>query len=118
VEYPNISKQPIRYDKMWAPGLFQEVDCRISLGTLKRTNFKGELLTSTSLKNLYSLFRQAKYKTRSSNSRGLLHRLSVPATLQDVYFLISYFLISYLFDGAVIDADQRLVSSNWQPERG
>jgi Domain of unknown function (DUF362) len=113
VEYPNISKQPIRYEKMWAPALLQEVDCRISLGTLKRTNLKGELLISASLKNLYGLFPRAKYKARSSNSRGQLHRPSVPAILQDVYFSIGH-----LFDGAVVDADQRLVSPDWQPDRG
>jgi hypothetical protein len=112
-EYLNISKQPIRYDKMWAPALLQEVDCRISLGTLKRTNLKGELLISASLKNLYGLFPRAKYKARSSNSRGQLHRPSVPAILQDVYFSIGH-----LFDGAVIDANQRLVSPDWQPDRG
>jgi Domain of unknown function (DUF362) len=113
VEYPNISKQPIRYETMWAPALLQEVDCRISLGTLKRTNLKGEVLISASLKNLYGLFPRAKYKARSSNSRGQLHRPSVPAILQDVYFSIGH-----LFDGAVVDANQRLVSPDWQPDRG
>jgi Domain of unknown function (DUF362) len=112
-EYPNTSKQPIRYETMWAPALLQEVDCRISLGTLKRTNLKGEVLISASLKNLYGLFPRAKYKARSSNSRGQLHRPSVPAILQDVYFSIGH-----LFDGAVIDANQRLVSPDWQPDRG
>jgi Domain of unknown function (DUF362) len=112
-EYPNISKQPVRYATMWAPTLLQEVDCRISLGTLKRTNLKGEILISASLKNLYGLFPRTKYKARSSNSRGQLHRPNVPAILQDVYFSIGH-----LFDGAVVDADKRLISSNWQPDRG
>jgi hypothetical protein len=113
IEYPNTSKEPIRYATMWAPAILQEVDCRISLGTLKRTNLKGEILISASLKNLYGLFPRAKYKARSSNSRGQLHRPSVPAILQDVYFSIGY-----LFDGAVVDANQRLISPDWQPDRG
>jgi hypothetical protein len=112
-EYSNIAKEPVRYSTMWAPTLLQEVDCRISLGTLKRTNLKGEALISASLKNLYGLFPRAKYKARSSNSRGQLHRPSVPAILHDVYFTIGH-----LFDGAVVDADRRLVSSDWQPDRG
>jgi uncharacterized protein (DUF362 family) len=113
MEYSNISTQPVRYASMWAPALLQEVDCRISLGTLKRTNLKGEVLISASLKNLYGLFPRAKYKARSSNSRGQLHRPSVPAILQDVYFSIGH-----LFDGAVVDANQRLISKDWQPDRG
>jgi Domain of unknown function (DUF362) len=113
IEYPNISKQPVRYATMWAPALLQEVDCRISLGTLKRTNLKGEVLISASLKNLYGLFPRTKYKARSSNSRGQLHRPSVPAILHDVYFSIGR-----LFDGAVVDANQRLISRDWQPDRG
>jgi Domain of unknown function (DUF362) len=113
IEYPNTSRQPVRYASMWAPALLQEVDCRISLGTLKRTNLKGELLISASLKNLYGLFPRTKYKARSSNSRGQLHRPNVPAILHDVYFSIGH-----LFDGAVVDAGQRLISSDWQPDRG
>jgi Domain of unknown function (DUF362) len=113
VEYSNISKKPVRFQQMWAPALLQEVDCRISLGTLKRTNLKGETLISASLKNLYGLFPRAKYKARSSNSRGQLHRPSVPAILEDVYFSIGH-----LFDAAVVDADLRLISRDWQPDKG
>lgn len=113
IEYPNIALQPVRFQQMWAPALLQEVDCRISLGTLKRTNLQGETLISASLKNLYGLFPRAKYKARSSNSRGQLHRPSVPKILQDVYFSIGH-----LFDGAVVDADLRLISRDWQPDRG
>jgi Domain of unknown function (DUF362) len=113
IEYPNTSKQPVRFQQMWAPALLQEVDCRISLGTLKRTNLKGETLISASLKNLYGLFPRAKYKARSSNSRGQLHRPSVPAILEDVYFSIGH-----LFDAAVVDADLRLISRDWQPDKG
>jgi Domain of unknown function (DUF362) len=113
IEYPNIAAQPVRYNSMWAPALLQEVDCRISLGTLKRTNLKGEVLISASLKNLYGLFPRAKYKARSGNSRGQLHRPSVPAILQDVYFSIGR-----LFDAGVVDAAQRLISADWQPDRG
>lgn len=113
IEYPNLSPQPVRFATMWAPALLQEVDCRISLGTLKRTILKDEVLISASLKNLYGLFPRQRYKARSSNSRGQLHRPSVPLVLQDVYFSIGH-----LFDGGVIDADLRLLSKDWQPDRG
>jgi uncharacterized protein (DUF362 family) len=113
IEYPNLSPQPVRFATMWAPALLQEVDCRISLGTLKRTILKDEALISAALKNLYGLFPRSKYKARSSNSRGQLHRPSVPLVLQDVYFSIGH-----LFDGGVIDADLRLLSKDWQPDRG
>jgi hypothetical protein len=33
--------------------------------------------------------------------------------LQDVYFTIGH-----LFDGAVIDADERLISRDWKPDKG
>jgi Domain of unknown function (DUF362) len=113
VEYPNRSPEPARFKTMWAPKLLQEVDCRISLGTFKRTILKDEVLISASLKNLYGLFPRSHYKARSVNSRGQLHRPSVPMVLQDVYFTIGH-----LFDGAVIDADQRLVSRDWKPDKG
>jgi uncharacterized protein (DUF362 family) len=113
VEYSNTAAQPVRFAKMWAPALLQEVDCRISLGTLKRTILKDEVLISAALKNLYGLLPRAKYKARSANSRGQLHRPSVPMVLQDVYFSIGH-----LFDGGVIDADWRLLSKDWQPDRG
>ena len=70
-------------------------------------------MISASLKNLYGLFPRSHYKARSANSRGQLHRPSVPLVLQDVYFTIGH-----LFDGAVIDADQRLISPDWKPDRG
>ncbi len=113
VEYENRSPAPARFKSMWAPKLLQEVDCRISLGTFKRTILKDEVLISASLKNLYGLFPRSKYKARSANSRGQLHRPSVPLVLQDVYFTIGH-----LFDGAVIDADQRLISRDWKPDKG
>jgi Domain of unknown function (DUF362) len=113
IEYPNRSPASARFKTMWAPKLLQEVDCRISLGTFKRTILKDEVLISASLKNLYGLFPRSKYKARSANSRGQLHRPSVPLVLQDVYFTIGH-----LFDGAVIDADQRLISRDWKPDKG
>jgi Domain of unknown function (DUF362) len=113
VEYPNRSAQPVRFSSMWAPALLQQVDCRISVGTFKRTILKDQPLISASLKNLYGLFPRAKYKARSANSRGQLHRPSVPEVLQDVYGCIGH-----LFDGAVVDADQRLVSRDWKPDKG
>jgi hypothetical protein len=113
IEYPNLSPKPVRFETMWAPALLQEIDCRISVGTFKRTILKDEPLISASLKNLYGLFPRSHYKARSANSRGQLHRPSVPQVLQDVYFCIGH-----LFDGAVIDAHQRLLSPSWQPDKG
>jgi uncharacterized protein (DUF362 family) len=113
VEYANRAPYPQRFKSMWAPKLLQEVDCRISIGTFKRTILKDEPLISASLKNLYGLFPRAKYKARSANSRGQLHRPSVPQVLEDVYGCIGH-----LFDGAVVDANQRLLSKDWKPDKG
>ncbi|WP_404787354.1 DUF362 domain-containing protein [Altericista sp. CCNU0014] len=112
-EYPNRSPQPVRFQSMFAPALLAEVDCCISVGAFKRTTLKGEPLISASLKNLYGLFPRAKYKARSANSRGQLHRPSVPLVLQDVYFSIGHF-----FHGAVVDGDRKLVSPDWKPDKG
>ncbi len=113
LEYPNRSPHPVRFNSMWAPALLQEVDCRISVSAFKRTILKDEPLISASLKNLYGLFPRAKYKARSANSRGQLHRPSVPLVLQDVYGCIGH-----LFDGGVVDANQRFVSRDWKPDKG
>ncbi|ERT08423.1 hypothetical protein M595_1595 [Lyngbya aestuarii BL J] len=113
IEYPNLSPQPVRFPSMYAPAILQEVDCRISIGALKRTHLKGEPLISASLKNLYGLFPRSKYKARSPNSRGQLHRPSVPLILQDVYFCIGH-----LFDGAVVDGDRKFISRDWKPDKG
>ncbi len=112
-EYTNRSRRPVRFPSMLAPLLLSEVGCRISVGTLKRTQVKGKALISASLKNLYGLFPRAYYKTRSPKSRGQLHRPSVPLILQDVYFCIGH-----LFDGGVVDIDQKFVSDSWQPDQG
>ncbi len=113
IEYPNLAPNPIKFPNMWAPALLQEVDCRITIGTLKRTILNNAPLISASLKNLYGLFPRSKYHARSPNSRGQLHRPSVPQVLQDVYFCIGH-----LFDGAVVDADLRLISRDWKPDKG
>jgi Domain of unknown function (DUF362) len=113
IEYPNRSPSPVRFLNMWAPALLQAVDCRITIGTFKRTILKDKPLISASLKNLYGLFPRSKYHARSLNSRGQLHQPSVPKILEDVYFCIGH-----LFDGAVVDADLRLVSPDWKPDRG
>ena len=112
-EYPNQAAQPVRFASMWAPQLLQTVDCRISVGAFKRTTLQGRSLISASLKNLYGLFPRSRYKARSASSRGQLHRPSVPEVLQDVYFTIGH-----LFDGAVVDCDQKFVSRDWRPDRG
>ncbi|WP_121968518.1 DUF362 domain-containing protein [Leptolyngbya sp. BC1307] len=113
VEYPNQSPAPVRFKTMLAPKLLQEVDCRISVGAFKKTHLKGSSLISASLKNLYGLFPRAKYKARSPNSRGQLHRPSVPLVLQDIYFTIGH-----LFDGGVVDCTQKFVSPDWKPDKG
>jgi uncharacterized protein (DUF362 family) len=113
VEYPNLSPTPVRFQTMWAPALLREVDCRITIGTFKRTILKDRPLISASLKNLYGLFPRSKYHARSLNSRGQLHQPSVPKVLEDVYFCIGH-----LFDGAVVDADLRMISADWKPDRG
>ncbi len=113
VEYPNLLPEPVRFKTMWAPQLLQEVDCRISVGAFKKTHLKGKPLISASLKNLYGLFPRAKYKARSPNSRGQLHRPSVPLVLQDIYFTIGH-----LFDGGVVDATSKFVSADWKPDKG
>lgn len=111
--YPNLSPKPVRFKSMLAPALLEEVDCRISVGALKRTHLKGEPLISASLKNLYGLFPRQNYKARSPHSRGQLHRPSVPLVLQDVYFCIGH-----LFDGAVVDGNYKFISPDWKPDRG
>jgi len=112
-EYPNRSPHPIRFTSMFAPALLEAVDCRISVGAFKRTLLKNAPLISASLKNLYGLFPRSHYKARSANSRGQLHRPSVPLVLQDVYFTIGH-----LFEGAVVDSDRKFVSPDWKPDRG
>lgn len=112
-EYPNLSPDPVRFKSMFAPAILKEVDCRISIGALKRTHLKGEALISASLKNLYGLFPRDRYKARSTKSRGQLHRPSVPLVLQDIYFSIGH-----LFDGAVVDGDLKFISPDWKPDRG
>lgn len=113
VEYPNLSPEPVRFKTMWAPQLLGEVDCRISVGAFKKTHLKGSPLISASLKNLYGLFPRAKYKARSPNSRGQLHRPSVPLVLQDIYFTIGH-----LFEGGIVDATSKFVSADWKPDKG
>jgi uncharacterized protein (DUF362 family) len=112
-EYPNLSPFPVRYRSMVAPALLEEVDCRITIGALKRTYLKEEPLISASLKNLYGLFPRQHYKARSINSRGQLHRPSVPLVLQDVYFCIGH-----LFDGAIVDGTVKYYSPDWKPDKG
>ena len=113
IEYPNLSPNPVRFQSMFAPALLKEVDCRITVGALKRTHIKGEPLISASLKNLYGLFPRDRYKARSPHARGQLHRPSVPQILQDVYFCIGH-----LFDGAVVDGDRKYFSADWKPNKG
>lgn len=112
-EYPNRSPSPVRFKTMWAPKLLQEVDCCLSVSAFKRTQLKGVPLISASLKNLYGLFPREKYKARSPNSRGQLHRPSVPLVLQDVYYTLGH-----LFAGGVVDCTEKFVSRDWQPDRG
>ncbi|MEL7141973.1 MAG: DUF362 domain-containing protein [Cyanobacteria bacterium J06631_9] len=113
IEYANLLPEPVRFKTMWAPQLLQEVDCRISVSAFKKTSLKGRDLISATLKNLYGLFPRAKYKARSPNSRGQLHRPSVPLVLQDVYFTIGH-----LFEGGVVDCDRKFISHDYKPDKG
>jgi hypothetical protein len=112
-EYPNPSPNPVRFPSMWAPKLLHEVDCCLSVSAFKRTQLKGAPLISAALKNLYGLFPRERYKARSQNSRGQLHRPSVPLVLQDVYHTLGPF-----FRGGVVDCTTKFISRDWQPDRG
>jgi Domain of unknown function (DUF362) len=112
-EYPNRSPQPVRFKTMMAPALLAETACCISVSAFKRTTLQNQPLISASLKNLYGLFPRSKYKARSANSRGQLHRPSVPLVLQDVFFCIGH-----LFQGAVVDGTHKFVSRDWKPDKG
>jgi uncharacterized protein (DUF362 family) len=111
--YPNRSKAPQRFAELWAPQLLQEVDCRISIGALKRTLLKGEVLMSCAIKNLYGLLPRERYHARSPHARGQLHRPDVQKVIADVYHTIGV-----LFDGAVVDGTQKFISRDWQPDVG
>ena len=111
-EYPNRLPQPSRFTHLWAPKLLTEVDCRITVGTLKQTSLNSQPLISASLKNLYGLLPRDRYKARSNHSRGQLHRPSVPKVLLDVWGCIGH-----RFDGAVVDGTWRYVSPDWKPDR-
>jgi len=111
-EYPNRFPYPVRFESLLAPALLREVDCRISVSAFKKTHLKGEPLISAALKNLYGLFPRRHYQARSPKSRGQLHRPSVPLVLQDIYGCVGH-----LFNGAVVDATLRYISSDWQPDR-
>jgi len=112
-DYPNLLPEPIKYKTMRAPAVLGDYECLISVGAFKRTTLKGEPLISASLKNLYGLFPRDFYHGRSPNARGQLHQPSVPEILKDVYFTIGH-----LFDGAVVDLDQKFVSPDHKPDRG
>jgi uncharacterized protein (DUF362 family) len=111
--YPNTSCAPRRFAQLWAPQLLKEVDCRISIGALKRTKLKGEVLMSCGIKNLYGLLPRERYHARSPHARGQLHRPDVHAIISDVYHTLGV-----LFDGAVVDGTQKFISRDWQPDLG
>lgn len=112
-EYPNLLAKPVKYKTMLAPEYIGDYDCCISVSAFKRTILKDEPLISASLKNLYGLFPRAHYAARSKNSRGQLHRPSVPEVLKDIYFTVGH-----LFHGAVVDLTHKFVSPDWKPDRG
>jgi hypothetical protein len=111
--FPNTSREVQRFTEMDAPELLDEVDCRISVGCLKRTALKGRPLISSSIKNLYGLFPRERYRGRSPHARGQLHVPDVQRVIADVYFTLGV-----KFDGAVVDADQKFISRDWQPDLG
>lgn len=102
-----------RFSEMWAPAILEDVDCRISVSALKKTVLKDQVLMSCAIKNLYGLFPRSKYKARSPNSRGQLHRPDVHRIICDVYYTLGI-----LFDGAVVDGTQVFISKDWQPDVG
>lgn len=111
MDYPN-QRSPQRFTHLSAPRLLQEVDCCISVGTLKRTILKDQRLISAALKNLYGLLPRDRYRARSPHARGQLHRPSVPAVLEDVYGCLGH-----LFSGAVVDGSYHYASPDWKPDR-
>ncbi len=111
--YPNTAKLPQRFAELWAPALLAEVDCLVSVSAMKRTTLKESVLMSCALKNLYGLFPRERYKARSPNSRGQLHRPDVHKVIADVYTTIGI-----LFDGAVVDGTEKFISKDWQPDIG
>lgn len=111
--YRNAASIHQRFSEMWAPAILEEVDCRISVSALKKTVLKEQVLMSCAIKNLYGLFPRSKYKARSPNSRGQLHRPDVHRIICDVYYTLGI-----LFDGAVVDGTQVFISKDWQPDVG
>lgn len=112
-DYENLSPEPVKYRTMRAPALLGEYECLISVGAFKRTTLKDAPLISASLKNLYGLFPRDFYHGRSPNARAQLHTPSVPEVLQDIYFTIGH-----LFDGGVVDLDQKFISRDHRPDVG
>ena len=113
VPYPNTAPRPQRFAELYAPALLREVDCRLSISALKKTTLKENVLISGPIKNLYGLLPRARYHARSPHSRGQLHRPDVQKIIVDVYHTLGI-----LFDGAVVDATQKFVSRDWEPDRG
>ncbi len=111
--YPNTASAPQRFASLSAPTIISEVDCRISISCLKRTTLKSAVLMSCAIKNLYGLLPRAEYHARSPHSRGQLHRPDVQKIIADVYWTLGI-----LFDGAVVDATQKFVSRDWEPDIG
>ena len=104
---------PQRFAELYAPALLREVDCRISISCLKKTVLKENVLISGPIKNLYGLLPRARYHARSPHSRGQLHRPDVQKIIADVYHTLGV-----LFDGAVVDATEKFVSRDWEPDKG
>ena len=113
VPYPNTAPRPQRFAELYAPALLREVECRISVSALKKTTLKENVLISGPIKNLYGLLPRARYHARSPYSRGQLHRPDIHRIIADVYHTLGI-----LFDGAVVDATQKFVSRDWEPDRG
>ena len=113
VAYPNTAVRPQRFSELYAPALLREVDCRLSVSCLKKTTLKEAVLISGPIKNLYGLLPRARYQARSPHSRGQLHRPDAQKIIADVYYTLGV-----LFDGAVVDATQKFVSRDWEPDIG
>jgi uncharacterized protein (DUF362 family) len=112
-EYPNLAPTPARYTSMRAPAILTDVGCLISVSPLKRLTVGGQPQLTASLENLIGLFPRDFYAGKDPLVRGQLHQAAQADVLRDVYFTIGH-----LFDGAVVDLDQKLVSPDARPTRG
>jgi len=113
--YKNPLAEPFKFESMYAPELFEEYDCRISVSSFKRTvQANGQPLVRASMENLYGLFPRERYaQPENPHERGQLMGDDADGILRDMYFSVGRF-----FDGVVVDLDQILVSEDDRLDTG